>query len=257
MLKRTHSYLLIFCCSGILGEEIKITLEGKKDKHLLSEFNALPTHEKFVSFKLKSCHEGVIWFLSKSTGFDNDYVYYTMYRAYIGGYFNTLSMLQEFKEGTMFEQHRIQGTQVDCNNYKQFWFSWDVGYLMVGKGNIKNQSVLLIFQPKCPFDIKEIGISGHNLLTHWIFNTANSNTTTQQEQENTQITTTYRLTLSCQASRVVLTMDTESTIECLIMCTNDKQCSRALYKSDLSPNCVLVTGEPVRDGTRPNYMPSN
>ena len=86
---------------------------------------------------------------------------------------------------------------------------------------------------------------------------ANSYKTTQQEQKNTQIGTRYRLTLSCPASRVVLTMDTESTIECLLMCTYDKQCKRAMYKSDTSSNCELMTGEPVRDGTRPNYIQIN
>ncbi|CAC5390199.1 unnamed protein product [Mytilus coruscus] len=221
------------------GEEINITLEGKKDRHLLSEFNALPTHEKFVSFKLKSCYEGVIWFLSKSAGFQNDYVFY---KASIGTSYNTRSTLGGFKDGTVIAWQRISGPQVDCNNYKQFWFSWDDGYLMVGKGSIKNQSVLLIQQPKCPFDTKHI---------------ANSSTTTPQEQENTKVITRYRLTLSCLASQVVLTMDTKSTIECLIMCTCDKQCERAMYKSDISPNCVLMTGEPVIDGTQPNYMPTN
>ncbi|XP_052068664.1 uncharacterized protein LOC127707946 [Mytilus californianus] len=254
MLKWTYCYLLIFCCSGILGEEINITLEGKKDRHLLSEFNALPTHEKFVSFKLKSCYEGVIWFLSKSAGFQNDYVFYM---ASIGTSYNTLSTLGGFKDGAVIEWQRISDPQVDCNNYKQFWFSWDDGYLMVGKGSIKNQSVLLIHQPKCPFDTKQIGISGHDSLTHWIFNTTNSNTTTPQEQENKKVITRYRLTLSCPASQVVLTMDTKSTIECLIMCTCDKQCERAMYKSDISPNCVLMTDEPVIDGTQPNYMPTH
>ncbi|CAC5390205.1 unnamed protein product [Mytilus coruscus] len=242
MLKRTYSYLLNFCCSGILGEEINITLEGKNDKHLLSEFNALPTQEKFTSFKLKSCYEGIIWFLSKSAGFDNDYVFYV---AYIGALYNTLSTLGEYWDGTVIESQRISGPQDDCNNYKQFWFSWDDGSLMVGKGSTKNQSVLLIYQPKCPFDIKQIGISGHNLESHWIFNTTNSNTTTEQEQENRKAITRYRLTLSCPASRVLLTMDTGSTIECLIMCTYDKQCRRATYKSDISPSCVLMTGEEI------------
>lgn len=83
--------------------------------------------------------------------------------------------------------------------------------------------------------------------------TANSNTTTQQEQENTKVISRYRFTLSCPASRFVLTMDMRITIECLMMCTYDKDCRRAMYKPDISPNCVLMTG----DGTHPNYMQTN
>ncbi|CAC5422408.1 unnamed protein product [Mytilus coruscus] len=236
------------------SEEISITLKGKQDKLLLSEVNVLPTQEKFISFKLKSCHEGLIWFLPQSTSFGNDYMYYV---AYIGALYNTLSTLEGSEDGKGFEFQRVSGPQVDCNNYKQFWFSWDDGCLMIGRGSIKNKDVLMSVQLECPFDIKQIGISGHNYETNWIFDTVNSNTTTRLEQKNMKVIKRYQLTLSCPPSRVAQTMETRSKIECLIICTYDKHCRRAMYKSDTSRNCVLTTGEPVRDGTRPNYMPTN
>ncbi|CAG2221582.1 unnamed protein product [Mytilus edulis] len=151
------------------GKEVSITLKGKNDKHLLSEFNALPAQEKFTSFKLKSCYEGVIWFMSKSAGFDKDFVYYL---ANVGDWYNSISNIYEFRDGKIIESHQISGPQVDCNSYKQFWFSWNDGYLMVGKGSITNQNVLLIHHSKCPFDIQQIGISDHDFESHWIFNTS-------------------------------------------------------------------------------------
>ena len=159
--------------SCLSGEEIHIKLEGKNDRHLLSKFNALPKDEKFVSFKLMSCYEGIVWFLSKSTDFYNTNVYnHNIYQAHVGSDYNTNAKLVEFKNRIWIDLQRNLGPQVDCNNYKQFWFSWDDGYLMVGKGSIRNQNVLLIYEPKCPFYTEQIGISGSDVLTHWIFNTS-------------------------------------------------------------------------------------
>lgn len=80
------------------------------------------------------------------------------YRVYIGAFANTKIETDEIRDGEWFAREIQDGTYLNPNGFKPFWFSWANGEIQVGYGDVVGQFLILSWTDPNPFTVRGIGI---------------------------------------------------------------------------------------------------
>ena len=146
---------------------------------LLSQYNAYPAGNAFITFKIKASYDGVLSLMSQANVITSH-----NYVIIISGDNNTQSEIQylrttnvtqksvdfSFPVGPTLASHNE--SLLDPTHYVQFWVSWYGGVVRVGKGQTFNSSEIMSMAMACPFEIQNIALGGTTFTdVDWLITT--------------------------------------------------------------------------------------
>ena len=86
------------------------------------------------------------------------------YHIGIGLFTNTKTILARERINYEYvDEH--EETILDCNNFVQFWLSWENGQIRLGKGLVVHVNTILAYDEDCPYAIQNIEISADEGVT--------------------------------------------------------------------------------------------
>ena len=161
------------------GTEVRIISSRTGAMSLLSQYNAYPAGNAFITFKIKASYDGVLTLMSQANVITSH-----NYVIIISGDNNTKSEIQylrttnvtqksvdfSFPVGPTLASHNE--SLLDPTHYVQFWVSWYGGVVRVGKGQTFNSSEIMSIAMACPFEIQNIALGGTTFTdVDWLITT--------------------------------------------------------------------------------------
>jgi hypothetical protein len=161
------------------GTEVRIISSRTGAMPLLSQYNAYPAGNAFITFKIKASYDGVLTLMSQANVITSH-----NYVIIISGDNNTKSEIQylrttnvtqksvdfSFPVGPTLASHNE--SLLDPTHYVQFWVSWYGGVVRVGKGQTFNSSEIMSIAMACPFEIQNIALGGTTFTdVDWLITT--------------------------------------------------------------------------------------
>ena len=160
------------------GTEVRIISSRTDAMPLLSEHNAYPSDNAFISFKIKASYDGVLTLMSQANVITSH-----NYVIIISGEANTKSEIQYLKTtnviqkpidfsfvGAMLASHTE--SLLDPTQYVQFWVSWYGGVVRFGKGQTFNSNEIMSIAMTCPFEVQNIALGGTRFTdVDWLITT--------------------------------------------------------------------------------------
>jgi hypothetical protein len=161
------------------GTEVRIISSRTGAMPFLSQYNAYPAGNAFITFKIKASYDGVLTLMSQANVITSH-----NYVIIISGDNNTKSEIQylrttnvtqksvdfSFPVGPTLASHNE--SLLDPTHYVQFWVSWYGGVVRVGKGQTFNSSEIMSIAMACPFEIQNIALGGTTFTdVDWLITT--------------------------------------------------------------------------------------
>ena len=161
------------------GTEVRIISSRTDAMPLLSEHNAYPSGNAFITFKIKASYDGVLTLMSQANVITSH-----NYVIIISGdndtkseiqYLKTTNVIQKpvdfsFPVGATLASHTE--SLLDPTQYIQFWVSWYGGVVRVGKGQTFNSNEIMSIAMDCPFKVQNIALGGtKSTYVDWLITT--------------------------------------------------------------------------------------
>ncbi|CAH1798336.1 unnamed protein product [Owenia fusiformis] len=109
-----------------------------------------------IKFNVKACNDAHL-LLQKTPGDTNNDLYQIVIHGWAG---NPKSAIRDGMDGS--EVASYAGSVLSCSEMRQFWVSWENGFIKVGKGHIYGQNMLMFWQDPTPHAVNVI-----NFMTGW------------------------------------------------------------------------------------------
>jgi hypothetical protein len=161
------------------GTGLRIISSGKGAMSLLSQYNAYPSGNAFITFKIRARYDGVLTLMSQA-----NVITAHNYVIIISGDDNTKSEIQYLKTTNVIQKSidfsfpvgatlvSHTGNLLDPNQYIQFWVSWYGGVVRFGKGQTFNNNEIMSISMDCPFEVQNIALGGtKSTYVDWIITT--------------------------------------------------------------------------------------
>ena len=148
------------------GTEVRIISSRIDAMPLLSEHNAYPSDNAFITFKIKASYDGILTLMSQANVITSH-----NYVIIIGGdankrsvilYLKTTSLIRKPVDFSFVATTLASHTEslLSPSQYVQFWVSWYGGVVRVGKGQTFNSNEIMSIAMACPFEVQNIALGG-------------------------------------------------------------------------------------------------
>jgi len=148
------------------GTEVRIISSKTDAMPLLSEHNAYPSGNAFITFKIKASYDGILTLMSQANVITSH-----NYVIIISGdankrsvilYLKTTRLIRKPVDFSFVATTLASHTESLLNptQYVQFWVSWYGGVVRVGKGQTFNSNEIMSIAMACPFEVQNIALGG-------------------------------------------------------------------------------------------------
>ena len=153
-------------CFHISGEEIFFSTPDTRSYTIVSN-SGISVDDRFIIFKVKACQTTYVGLMSGPT--END----PLHEIVFGGDSNTASFLRAGKSYILPDLERIEGKILNCNQYVDFWITWNDYTITVGLGlQVTGSAFLTWTSPNPLLAIENIGIAtAYGATGEWTFYT--------------------------------------------------------------------------------------
>ncbi|KAK3087897.1 hypothetical protein FSP39_012248 [Pinctada imbricata] len=149
------------CKFGDFNDTIHITTKGPR-KIDLSDYVMDFEGIGWINFEVHACYDAILE-LQTERKTSND-----SYKIVLGAGDNKWAFLQKFVKGKKEKQLQTIEPNLDCDNYKPFWFGWKNNKLQLGRGFVYGEDVMFTGTDHNPHGVRHVIVRSHP-KANWIF----------------------------------------------------------------------------------------
>ncbi|CAG2243274.1 unnamed protein product [Mytilus edulis] len=207
------------------------TVDISDDNKFLADYGAFPSIESNLNFEVKGCKDAHIILTSQLNKIA------PFYHIGIGLFTNTKTILARERINYEYvDEH--EETILDCNNFVQFWLSWENGQIRLGKGLVVHVNTILAYDEDCPYAIQNIEISADEGVTLiWNFFPSVS---TPAEQPAYFIAKSFNEMHTCPTFQPISTTQLDGMMLCAGDCVLEQACHAFMFNNNTG-NCYLFS----------------
>ncbi|XP_063416292.1 uncharacterized protein LOC134697937 [Mytilus trossulus] len=220
------------------------TIDGSLNDLKLSDYGAFSKMGTSIQFEVQGCDNALITLHAKSN------LSGPHYYIIIGGWGNTRSQISKAVSSEQLVYLHYKTGILDCYTYKNFWISWEKGWIKVGSGNTLNDNIFLQYDDICSFDIQEVMISTIWWRTlDWIF--PPQAIPTQTASSTSDIIEVFYVKVSdCPTFEIISTIEKPLSARCAVKCRliynyegyqYNKESGVCILLSEAAINGILTT----------------